>query len=98
MVWRKVPGIDDEEIYKMLQLFSLHGQSKDALEKTKLGAWEYNIVGPWYKCNMTDIAAALGLAQLERYGEMQKAGAHSFLRFRFFKDGNKGAFALYGRI
>ena len=70
LVWRKVPGIDDEEIYKMLQLFSLHGQSKDALEKTKLGAWEYNIVGPWYKCNMTDIAAALGLAQLERYGEM----------------------------
>ena len=70
LVWRKVPGIDDEEIYKMLQLFSLHGQSKDALEKTKLGAWEYNIVGTWYKCNMTDIAAALGLAQLERYGEM----------------------------
>lgn len=60
-------GIDNEEIYKQYQLFSLHGQSKDALAKTQLGAWEYDIVGPWYKCNMTDIAAAIGLKQLERY-------------------------------
>ena len=60
--------IDDEEIYRRLQLLSLHGQSKDALAKTKLGAWEYDILGPWYKCNMTDVAAAMGLAQMKRYG------------------------------
>ena len=65
--WIPVKGIDDEEIYKQFQLFSLHGQSKDALAKTKLGSWEYDIVGPWYKCNMTDITAAIGLKQLERY-------------------------------
>lgn len=65
--WRKLDGVSDEEIYKMLQLLSLHGQSKDALAKTKLGAWEYDIVGPWYKCNMTDIMAAIGLRQLDRY-------------------------------
>lgn len=67
MVWKTFPGIDNEEIYHMVQLLSLHGQSKDALAKTKLGAWEYDIVGPWYKCNMTDIMAAMGLAQLTRY-------------------------------
>lgn len=60
-------GIDDEELYHQAQLYSLHGQSKDALAKTQLGAWEYDIVGPWYKCNMTDIMAAIGLAQLSRY-------------------------------
>ena len=65
--WRSIDGIDDAEIYHMFQLYSLHGQSKDALAKTKLGAWEYDIVGPWYKCNMTDIMAAIGLKQLERY-------------------------------
>lgn len=65
--WKSIPGIDDEELYHQYQLLSLHGQSKDALAKTKLGAWEYDIVGPWYKCNMTDIAAAIGLKQLERY-------------------------------
>lgn len=65
--WRKIPGIDDEEIYHWFQLLSLHGQSKDALAKTKLGAWEYDIVAPLYKCNMTDIMAAIGLKQLERY-------------------------------
>lgn len=70
LTWRTIPGIDDGEIYKMLQLLSLHGQSKDALAKTKLGAWEYDIVGPWYKCNMTDIMAAIGLAQLKRYDAM----------------------------
>ena len=60
----------NEMIYRISQLFSLHGQNKDALAKTKLGAWEYDIIGPWYKCNMTDIMAALGLVQFERYPEM----------------------------
>lgn len=68
--WRSIEGIDDEDIYKQFQLYSLHGQSKDALAKTQLGAWEYDIVGPWYKCNMTDIMAAIGLKQLERYPTM----------------------------
>jgi dTDP-4-amino-4,6-dideoxygalactose transaminase len=72
LTWRTISGIDDEEIYRRLQLFSLHGQSKDALAKTKLGAWEYDIVGTWYKCNMTDVAAAMGLAQFERYPCMLK--------------------------
>ena len=65
--WRSIPGVDNEKLYHQYQLLSLHGQSKDALAKTKLGAWEYDIVGPWYKCNMTDIMAAIGLKQLERY-------------------------------
>lgn len=60
-------GVTDEEIYKMYQLLSLHGQNKDALAKTKVGAWEYDIIGAWYKCNMTDIMAAIGLIQLDRY-------------------------------
>ncbi|MGM9826031.1 MAG: DegT/DnrJ/EryC1/StrS family aminotransferase [Paludibacteraceae bacterium] len=67
LTWRPISGIDEDELYHMAQLYSLHGQSKDALAKTKLGAWEYDIVGPWYKCNMTDIMAALGLVQLKRY-------------------------------
>ena len=71
-VWKHIEGIDDEEIYKKAQLLSLHGQSKDALAKTQIGAWEYDIVAPLYKCNMTDIAAAMGLAQFERYPEMLK--------------------------
>lgn len=70
LTWRTIPGIDDEEIYHKLQLLSLHGQSKDALAKTKLGAWEYDIVGPWFKCNMTDIMAGIGLAQMKRYPGM----------------------------
>lgn len=60
-------GVTNAEIYKMYQLLSLHGQNKDALAKTKIGAWEYDIIGPWYKCNMTDIMAAIGLRQLDRY-------------------------------
>ncbi len=72
LTWRTIPGMDDEEIYHQLQLFSLHGQSKDALAKTQLGAWEYDIVGPWYKCNMTDVAAAMGLAQMRRYDALLK--------------------------
>lgn len=66
LTWN-ILGIDDEELYHQAQLFSLHGQSKDALAKTQLGAWEYDIIGPWYKCNMTDIMAAIGMAQLARY-------------------------------
>ena len=70
LTWKTIPGIDDEDIYHQIQLFSLHGQSKDALAKTQLGAWEYDIKGPWYKCNMTDITAGIGLAQLKRYPDM----------------------------
>ena len=70
LTWRPINGISDDEIYHQLQHFSLHGQSKDALAKTKLGAWEYDIIGTWYKCNMTDVAAAIGLKQLERYPHM----------------------------
>ena len=72
LTWRSIEGIDDEEIYHKLQLLSLHGQSKDALAKTKLGAWEYDIIAPWYKCNMTDIMAGIGLAQFRRYECMLK--------------------------
>ena len=67
VTWRDIKGIDNEDIYKKYQLLSLHGQSKDALAKTQLGAWEYDIIGAWYKCNMTDVAAGMGLAQLRRY-------------------------------
>ena len=65
--WLPLEGIDDKEIYGMFQLLSLHGQNKDALAKTQSGSWEYDIIGPWYKCNMTDITAAIGLRQLDRY-------------------------------
>lgn len=70
LTWKAIPGIDSDDIYKKLQLLSLHGQSKDALAKTKLGAWEYDVIGTWYKCNMTDVTAAIGLKQLERYPGM----------------------------
>ena len=66
LTWN-IPGADNEVLYHQVQLYSLHGQSKDALAKTQLGGWEYDIVGPWYKCNMTDIMAAIGLVQLQRY-------------------------------
>ena len=69
-VWKTIDGIDNEYIYKQFMLLSLHGQTKDALSKTGLGNWEYDIVEPYYKCNMTDIMAALGLAQLRRYGNI----------------------------
>lgn len=72
LTWKNIDGVDSEEIYKTVQLLSLHGQNKDALAKTKLGSWEYDIIEPWYKCNMTDIMAAIGLAQLERYPDMLK--------------------------
>ena len=67
VTWRDIPGVDNETIYHQYQLLSLHGQSKDALAKTQLGAWEYDIVGAWYKCNMTDVVAGIGLAQMKRY-------------------------------
>lgn len=70
LTWRPIPGIEDEWIYKQFQLLSLHGQNKDALAKTKLGSWEYDIIAPNYKCNMTDVMAGIGLAQLKRYPEM----------------------------
>lgn len=70
LTWRSISGVNDEDIYKKLQLLSLHGQNKDALAKTKLGAWEYDIIGPWYKCNMTDIMAGIGIAQFRRYPEL----------------------------
>ena len=70
--WKEIKGIDSEELYKQYQLFSLHGQSKDALAKTQLGAWEYDIVAPLYKCNMTDIVAGIGLAQMKRYPDLLK--------------------------
>lgn len=71
-VWRDIDGIDNDEIYKWFQLYSLHGQNKDALAKSQLGSWEYDIIEPLYKCNMTDIMAAIGLRQLDRYEGMLK--------------------------
>lgn len=69
--WKNIKGVDDEELYKQYQLYSLHGQNKDALAKTQLGSWEYDIIGAWYKYNMTDIMAAIGLKQLDRYEELK---------------------------
>jgi len=70
LTWNEIPGVSSGDIYRQLQLLSLHGQSKDALAKVQLGAWDYDIVGTWYKCNMTDVAAAIGLGQLGRYDAM----------------------------
>lgn len=70
--WRDREGIDNEKLYKQYQLLSLHGQSKDALNKTKLGSWEYDVIGPWHKCNMTDVLASIGLAQVRRYPDLLK--------------------------
>lgn len=70
VTWRDIEGIDNEVLYHQYQLLSLHGQSKDALAKMQLGAWEYDIIGPWYKCNMTDVVAGIGLAQMKRYREL----------------------------
>ena len=84
--WRDIDGIDNEEIYRQYQLYSLHGQSKDALAKTKLGAWEYDIMGPWYKCNMTDIMAAIGLKQLERYPSLLERRREIITKYDAFCD------------
>ncbi len=72
LTWRDVKGIDNDELYHKFMLLSLHGQSKDAFSKNQLGSWEYDIAGPWYKCNMTDVHAAIGLGQLRRYDEILK--------------------------
>lgn len=72
VTWRPIDGVEDEEIYKQYMLLSLHGQSKDALAKLQPGAWEYDVVAPYYKCNMTDIMASIGLVQLKRYPEILK--------------------------
>ena len=72
LTWKPNDALDDEELYKRVQLYSLHGQSKDALSKNQLASWEYDILGPWYKCNMTDIHAAIGLAQMKRYPSLLK--------------------------
>lgn len=85
--WRPLPGIDDAEIYHFYQLLSLHGQNKDALAKTKSGAWEYDIIGPWYKCNMTDIAAAIGLRQLDRYPALLARRAEILAHYHACCDG-----------
>ncbi|WP_270641861.1 DegT/DnrJ/EryC1/StrS family aminotransferase [Paraclostridium sordellii] len=70
VTWKDIDGIDDEELYKRYNYLSLHGQTKDALAKTKVGSWEYDIIEPAYKCNMTDIMAAIGLGQLDRYEDL----------------------------
>ena len=79
--WRDIEGIDNDELYHQYQLLSLHGQSKDALAKTQVGAWEYDIIGPWYKCNMTDIMAAIGLKQLDRYPGLLARRAEIIARY-----------------
>lgn len=81
VTWLPLEGIENSEISKMYQLLSLHGQSKDALAKTKMGAWEYDIIGPWYKCNMTDIMAAIGFRQLDRYPKLLKRRAEIIDRY-----------------
>lgn len=81
VTWKTIPGIDDEDLYHQYQLLALHGQSKDALAKTQLGAWEYDIIGTWYKCNMTDVIAGIGLAQMERYPEMLKRRKDIIVRY-----------------
>ena len=81
MTWREIPGVSSQDLYHQIQLFSLHGQNKDALAKTKLGVWEYDIIGTWYKCNMTDIMGAIGLAQFERYPGMLERRKQIIKRF-----------------
>ena len=88
LTWRTVEGVDNEWLYKQFQLLSLHGQNKDALAKTKLGAWEYDIIAPNYKCNMTDIMAAIGLAQFKRYPEMLRRRKEIIERYN---EGLKGS-------
>lgn len=85
--WRDIPEVDNEEIYKQYQLYSLHGQNKDALAKTQIGAWEYDIIGSWYKCNMTDIMGAIGLRQLDRYEDMLKRRKEIISRYDEVCDG-----------
>lgn len=79
--WRDIKEVDNEEIYHQYQLLSLHGQSKDALAKSEIGAWEYDIIGPWFKCNMTDVTAAIGLRQLDRYPSMIQKRKEIILKY-----------------
>lgn len=72
VTWKTISGFDDKEIYHKYQLLSLHGQSKDAFSKTQIGAWEYDVIGPWYKCNMTDVIAGIGIIQMKRYKSLLK--------------------------
>lgn len=81
LTWRNIPGVDNEWIYKQFQLLSLHGQNKDALAKTQLGAWEYDIVSPAYKCNMTDVMAGIGLAQIKRYPDLLEKRKRMIARY-----------------
>lgn len=97
VTWRPIEGIDDEWLYKQYQLLSLHGQNKDALAKTLLGAWEYDIVAPDYKCNMTDISAAIGLVQIRRYAELLKRRRDIIERYNeVLKDCNVQVLNHYG--
>ena len=97
VTWRPIEGIDDEWLYKQYQLLSLHGQNKDALAKTQLGAWEYDIVAPDYKCNMTDISAAIGLVQIRRYAELLKRRRDIIERYNeVLKDCNVQVLNHYG--
>jgi dTDP-4-amino-4,6-dideoxygalactose transaminase len=81
VTWRDIPGLDDEELYRLYMLYSLHGQNKDALQKTQLGSWEYNIAAPWFKCNMTDVHAAIGLAQMRRYDDILLRRRHMIEKY-----------------
>ena len=89
VTWRNIDGIEDEDVYRFMQLYSLHGQSKDALSKNKAGSWEYDILWPGYKCNMTNINAAIGMAQLERYDSM-------LIRRKELNENYRKAFSPYG--
>lgn len=89
VTWRNIDGIEDEDVYRFMQLYSLHGQSKDALSKNKAGSWEYDILWPGYKCNMTNINAAIGMAQLERYDSMLS-------RRKELNENYRKAFSPYG--
>ena len=97
LTWRDVDGVDNDWVYNQFQLLSLHGQNKDALAKTKLGAWEYDIVAPNFKCNMTDIMAAIGLAQFKRYPEMLNRRKEIISRFNeALKDSDVQVLNHYG--
>jgi dTDP-4-amino-4,6-dideoxygalactose transaminase len=89
ITWRKIPGIEDDDIYNLFQLYSLHGQNKDALSKAKPGSWEYDILLPGFKCNMTDIMAAIGQIQLERYNELLLRRKDLFKLYKTHLNSNK---------
>lgn len=97
LTWRSIPGIDNEWLYQQFQLLSLHGQNKDALAKTQLGAWEYDIVAPNFKCNMTDIMAGIGLVQLKRYPEILRRRQQIINRYdEVLRDQNPQLLLHYG--